>query len=60
VTTPNRIDVPAIVISRLPGEEPEVRAVAIGAADFIRKPETNSILLARVSKVMKGELVAGC
>jgi DNA-binding SARP family transcriptional activator len=47
------IDVPAIFISGLPGEEPEVRAFAIGAADFIRKPVKNSILLARVSKVLK-------
>jgi DNA-binding SARP family transcriptional activator len=48
------IDVPAIFISGLPGEEPEVRAFSIGAADFIRKPVKNSILLARVSKVLKG------
>ena len=47
------IDVPAIFISGLPGEEPEVRAFAIGAADFIRKPVKNSILLARVAKVLK-------
>ena len=47
------IEVPTIFISGLPGEEPEVRAFAIGAADFIRKPVKNSILLARVSKVLK-------
>jgi len=47
------IDVPTIFISGLPGEEPEVRAFSIGAADFIRKPVKNSILLARVSKVLK-------
>lgn len=47
------IDVPTIFISGLPGEEPEVRAFAIGAADFIRKPVKNSILLARVSKVLR-------
>lgn len=47
------IDVPAIFISGLPGEEPEVRAFSIGAADFIRKPVKNSILLARVAKVLK-------
>lgn len=47
------IDVPAIFISGLPGEEPEVRAFAIGAADFIRKPVKNTILLARVAKVLK-------
>ncbi len=47
------IDVPTIFVSGLPGEEPEVRAFAIGAADFIRKPVKNSVLLARVAKVMK-------
>jgi DNA-binding SARP family transcriptional activator len=47
------IEVPTIFISGLPGEEPEVRAFAIGAADFIRKPVKNSVLLARVAKVLK-------
>jgi DNA-binding SARP family transcriptional activator len=47
------INVPTIFISGLPGEEPEVKAFAIGAADFIRKPVKNSVLLARVSKVLK-------
>jgi DNA-binding SARP family transcriptional activator len=47
------IDVPTIFISGLPGEEPEVRAFEIGAADFIRKPVKNSVLLARVAKVLK-------
>src|SRR5688572_21415455 len=47
------IEVPTIFISGLPGEEPEVKAFEIGAADFIRKPVKNSVLLARVAKVMK-------
>ncbi|HEX2121256.1 MAG TPA: response regulator [Thermoanaerobaculia bacterium] len=47
------IQVPTIFISGLPGEEPEVRAFEIGAADFIRKPVKNSVLLARVAKVLK-------
>jgi DNA-binding SARP family transcriptional activator len=47
------IEVPAIFISGLPGEAPEVRAFELGAADFIRKPVKNSILLARVAKVLK-------
>jgi DNA-binding SARP family transcriptional activator len=46
------VDVPAIFISGLPGEEPEVRAFDIGAADFIRKPVKNSVLLARVKRVL--------
>jgi DNA-binding SARP family transcriptional activator len=47
------IDVPTIFVSGLPGEEPEVRAFQIGAADFIHKPVKNSVLLARVAKVLK-------
>ncbi|HYH07110.1 MAG TPA: response regulator [Thermoanaerobaculia bacterium] len=47
------IDVPAIFISGLPGEEHEVKAFEIGAADFIRKPVKNTVLLARVAKVLK-------
>lgn len=47
------IEVPAIFISGLPGEQPEVKAFEIGAADFIRKPVKNSVLLARVAKVMR-------
>lgn len=47
------IDVPTIFVSGLPGEEPEVRAFEIGAADFIRKPVKNTVLLARVAKVLK-------
>jgi DNA-binding SARP family transcriptional activator len=47
------MDVPAIFVSGLPGDEPEVKAFDIGAADFIRKPVKNSVLLARVAKVLK-------
>ncbi|HWW61623.1 MAG TPA: response regulator, partial [Thermoanaerobaculia bacterium] len=47
------IEVPTIFMSGLPGEEPELRAFAIGAADFIRKPVKNNVLLARVAKVLK-------
>lgn len=49
------INVPAIFVSGLPGEEPEIRAFEIGAADFIRKPVKNNVLLARVAKVLKEE-----
>jgi DNA-binding SARP family transcriptional activator len=47
------IDVPAIFVSGLPGDEPEIKAFEIGAADFIRKPVKNTVLLARVAKVLK-------
>lgn len=49
----NGVNVPAVFISGLPGEDVEIRAFAVGAADFIRKPVTNSVLLARLAKVMK-------
>ncbi len=49
----NGINVPAIFISGLPGDEVEVRAFEVGAADFIRKPVKNSVLLARVAKVLR-------
>ncbi|HYC60541.1 MAG TPA: response regulator [Thermoanaerobaculia bacterium] len=47
------IHVPTIFVSGLPGDDPEVKAFDIGAADFIRKPVKNSVLLARVAKVLK-------
>ncbi|HUP44346.1 MAG TPA: BTAD domain-containing putative transcriptional regulator [Thermoanaerobaculia bacterium] len=46
------IDVPAIFLSGLPGDEPELRAFEIGAADFIRKPVKNNVLLARVARAL--------
>jgi len=49
----NGVDVPAIFISGLPGDEVEVRAFEVGAADFIRKPVKNSVLLARVGKALR-------
>jgi len=49
----NGVDVPAIFISGLPGEDVEVRAFEVGAADFIRKPVKNAVLLARVDKVLR-------
>lgn len=47
--------VPTIFISGLPGEDPELKAFEIGAADFIHKPVKNNVLLARVAKVLEGE-----
>ena len=49
-------DVPAIFISGLPGEEPEIKAFEVGASDFIRKPVKNNVLLARVARVLKPEV----
>jgi DNA-binding SARP family transcriptional activator len=52
-TRENGVDVPAIFISGVPGDEVEVRAFEVGAADFIRKPVKNAVLLARVAKVLR-------
>jgi len=49
----NGVDIPAVFISGLPGDEVEVRAFEVGAADFIRKPVKNNVLLARVAKAMR-------
>ena len=51
----NGLEIPAIFISGLPGEEVEVKAFEVGASDFIRKPVKNNVLLARVSKALKSE-----
>ena len=51
----NGLEIPAIFISGLPGEEVEIKAFEVGAADFIRKPVKNNILLARVAKVLNVE-----
>ena len=51
----NGLEIPAIFISGVPGEEVEVKAFQVGAADFIRKPVKNNVLLARVGKVLRKE-----
>ena len=51
----NGLEIPAIFISGLPGEEVELKAFQVGATDFIRKPVKNNVLLARVAKALKGE-----
>jgi len=51
----NGLEIPAIFISGLPGEEVELKAFQVGATDFIRKPVKNNVLLARVAKVLKNE-----
>ena len=49
------IDVPAIFVSGMPGDEPELKAFQGGAVDFIRKPVKNNVLLARVARALKLE-----
>ena len=49
----NGVDAPTIFVSGLPGDEVELKAFEGGAADFIRKPVKNQVLLARVAKVLR-------
>jgi CheY-like chemotaxis protein len=51
----NGLEIPTIFMSGLPGDEVELKAFEVGAADFIRKPVKNNVLLARVQKVLKDE-----
>jgi DNA-binding SARP family transcriptional activator len=51
----NGLEIPTIFVSGLPGEEVELKAFAVGATDFIRKPVKNNVLLARVAKALKLE-----
>lgn len=46
------LNTPAIFVSGLPGDEPEVKAFEIGAVDFIHKPVKNTVLLARVKRAL--------
>lgn len=50
----NGVEAPTIFVSGIPGDDVEVRAFEVGAADFIRKPVKNQVLLARVAKVLRG------
>jgi DNA-binding SARP family transcriptional activator len=54
----NGIEAPAIFVSGLPGEEIEIKAFELGAADFIRKPVRNQVLVMRVGNVLRATRVA--
>jgi DNA-binding SARP family transcriptional activator len=54
----NGIEAPAIFLSGLPGEEIEIKAFELGAADFIRKPVRNQVLVMRVGNVLRATRVA--
>lgn len=47
------IDIPAIFITAMTGEELEVKGFELGAADFIRKPIRKDILLLRVKNALR-------
>ncbi len=46
-------DTPAIFITGQPGVEPEMRSLEMGAADFLRKPLKNEVLLPRIRTILQ-------
>jgi DNA-binding SARP family transcriptional activator len=50
----NGYHVPTILMTAMPGSEPEIEGLSLGATDFVRKPLQKSVLLARIEKALKG------
>lgn len=50
----NGYHVPTILMTAMPGPEPEIAGLKLGATDFIRKPINKSVLLARIERVLRG------
>ena len=50
-----KIMTPVICLTALTGDQVEVRAFELGAADFIRKPIQKEVLLVRVRNVLRSE-----
>lgn len=48
----NGYHTPTILMTAMPGPEPEIKGLKLGAADFVRKPLQKSVLLARIEKVL--------
>ncbi|MGH9458653.1 MAG: response regulator [Thermoanaerobaculia bacterium] len=48
----NGYQVPTILMTAMPGAEPEITGLKLGAADFVRKPLQKSVLLARIEKAL--------
>lgn len=48
----NGYHTPTILMTAMPGSEPEIRGLRLGAADFVRKPLQKSVLLARIQKAL--------
>ncbi|HEU5162927.1 MAG TPA: BTAD domain-containing putative transcriptional regulator [Thermoanaerobaculia bacterium] len=50
----NGYAVPTILMTAMPGPEPEIEGLSLGATDFVRKPLQKSVLLARIENALKG------
>lgn len=48
----NGYQTPTILMTAMPGSEPEIRGLQLGATDFVRKPLQKSVLLARILKAL--------
>lgn len=48
----NGYHTPTILMTAMPGSEPEIRGLRLGAADFVRKPLQKSVLVARIQKAL--------
>ena len=47
------IEIPIIIITARDSEENEVKALELGATDYIRKPYKKNIILARIKRILK-------
>jgi DNA-binding SARP family transcriptional activator len=48
----NGYHTPTILMTAMPGSEPEIKGLRLGAADFVRKPLQKSVLVARIQKAL--------
>lgn len=48
-------DIPVVFVTGLSDEEDELKGLQLGAADYIKKPFSQKILLARVSNLLKSK-----
>lgn len=55
---PDTRDIPIVMLTARDGEIDEVKGLELGADDYITKPFSNKILLARIKNVLKNKLPA--
>ncbi|HVR42215.1 MAG TPA: response regulator [Thermoanaerobaculia bacterium] len=49
----NGYHTPTILMTAMPGPEPEIRGLKLGATDFVRKPLQKNVLIARIQKALE-------
>lgn len=52
---PHCADIPVVFLTGLSEEEDELKGLQLGAADYIKKPYSQKILLARVGNILKNK-----